>query len=584
GPITCTPATPAVLAPSAMIHCVADYTVTQADVDAGSISNTATINGLSPLNNSVTNTAGATVTADQAAAITLTKTATPTSGLFVGDTVTYTLTATNTGAVSLHNATITDPMVGLSALSCTPASGSTLAGGATMTCTGAYTVTQTDVDAGSISNTATVTSEDPSGNPVTDTASKTILTGQTASLTLAKTATPNTGVVAGDTVSYGFDVTNTGTVSVHNVSVADPMAGLSALTCTPAAPVTLTPNATMHCDATYTVTQANVNDGPFTNTATVTGLDTANNPVSDADSAIVTPNSTTSVDLTKTVTPNQNVTLGTLLTYTMTATNTGTTTLENARIIDPMTGLSALNCSLVAGTNLAPGASMTCTATYTVTAADVTAGEILNDATVSGHNLSGQTVSHAAAATVPTASNAPAGTLTLAKTLAQVQTADSTATWNLKVSNPGATSYPGPFTVTDVLSAGLTYESVSGTEWACTGTSTIACIHAGDLGAGASTTIMLVTKVSGGKNITNTASLDVGGTTKTSTATYVAGSGFAFTGGPKSGFAFTGSEAQRLGLLGLIGIVGGLFMVAAARKRRDDEVRKVALLSDDAMQ
>ncbi len=80
----------------------------------------------------------------------------------------------------------------------------------------------------------------------------------------------------------------------------------------------------------------------------------------------------------------------------------------------------------------------------------------------------------------------------------------------------------------------------------------------------------LATTVSGGKNIT-----------KTSAATYTAGSGFAFTGGPKcgfasagartSGFAFTGSEAQRLGLLGMIGIGGGLFVVVAARKRRDDE-------------
>ena len=44
--ITCTPAVPATLAPAATISCTATYTVTQADVDAGSIVNTASVNGL----------------------------------------------------------------------------------------------------------------------------------------------------------------------------------------------------------------------------------------------------------------------------------------------------------------------------------------------------------------------------------------------------------------------------------------------------------------------------------------------------------------------------------------------------------
>ena len=218
---------------------------------------------------------------------------------------------------------------------------------------------------------------------------------------------------------------------------------------------------------------------------------------------------------------------------------------------------------------------MTCTATYTVTAADVQAGEILNDATVSGHNLNGQTVTHAAAAAVPTASTGPGEPLTIVKTLDRAT--DSIATWNLTVTNPGAAVYPGPFTVTDPLPEGLTFGSVSGTGWTCTGAATITCVHAGDLAAGANTPINLVTTVSGGKDITNVASLDVGGITKTSASTYPAGSGFAFAGVPKAGFAFTGSEAQRFGLLGLIGIGGGLFMVVAARKRRDDET---GMLSD----
>ena len=250
----------------------------------------------------------------------------------------------------------------------------------------------------------------------------------------------------------------------------------------------------------------------------------------------------------------------------MTATNTATTTLENARIVDPMAGLSALNCTPAAGADLAPGASMTCTATYAVTAADVTAGQILNNATVSGHNLNGQTVTHAATATVPTASNAPAGGLTIDKKLVGVT--DSVATWTITVANAGAATFPGPFTVTDALPTDVSYESVSGTGWNCTGTATITCVHAADLAAGASTTITVKTKIVGEKEVTNVASLEVAGRVLTSKASFQPSSGLAFTSG---GFAFTGSDAQRLGFLGLLGVLGGWFIMVAARKRPDDK-------------
>ena len=56
--------------------------------------------------------------------------------------------------------TVTDPMPGLSAIAC-PAT--TLAPGASETCTATYTTTQADVDAGSITNTGTATGTPPTG-------------------------------------------------------------------------------------------------------------------------------------------------------------------------------------------------------------------------------------------------------------------------------------------------------------------------------------------------------------------------------------------------------------------------------------
>ena len=69
--VDCTPATPATLAPGDTIDCSATYTVTQADVDAGSIDNTATISGLDPTDTPVTDTAAATVQAHQVETIAL---------------------------------------------------------------------------------------------------------------------------------------------------------------------------------------------------------------------------------------------------------------------------------------------------------------------------------------------------------------------------------------------------------------------------------------------------------------------------------------------------------------------------------
>ena len=79
---------------------------------------------------------------------------------------------------------------------------------------------------------------------------------------MTKSALPASGVVAGDIVTYTFAGKNTGTVTLHNVAVTDPMSGLSAdHVHARRAPATLAPNTTINCSATYTVTQADVDAG-----------------------------------------------------------------------------------------------------------------------------------------------------------------------------------------------------------------------------------------------------------------------------------------------------------------------------------
>ena len=75
----------------------------------------------------------------------------------MGDEVDYTLTATNAGNVTLTGVTIVDPKLGT--LVCTPPQPATLAPGAQLVCTGSYTLTQADLNAGHVDNTATADSD-----------------------------------------------------------------------------------------------------------------------------------------------------------------------------------------------------------------------------------------------------------------------------------------------------------------------------------------------------------------------------------------------------------------------------------------
>src|SRR5205823_7405047 len=130
-------------------------TTTQADLDAGSITNTATASG----NGATSAPASATVTATQTKALTLAKSASPATYSATGQTITYTYTITNSSNVTLAGPfSVTDDKLG----SISPCGTGPLAPGASTSCTATHTITQADLDAGSITNIAT-----SSGNGVT---------------------------------------------------------------------------------------------------------------------------------------------------------------------------------------------------------------------------------------------------------------------------------------------------------------------------------------------------------------------------------------------------------------------------------
>jgi uncharacterized repeat protein (TIGR01451 family) len=203
-----------------------------------------------------------------------------------GDHITYSFTVTNTGNRPLTGVTVTDPLLGAATITC---AGTSLAAGASTTCTASadYVVTQANVEAGSVVNTATVVATPPTGEgaagSVSDTDGKTVTIDRTPRLKLVKTASGSPFAV-GDQITYGFTVTNTGNVQVTSVGVSDPR--LSGVTC---AVTTLAPGDSTTCSApAYSVAAADVAAHAVTNTATPSGSSTAG-------AAAVDPTSTTSV-------------------------------------------------------------------------------------------------------------------------------------------------------------------------------------------------------------------------------------------------------------------------------------------------
>jgi uncharacterized repeat protein (TIGR01451 family) len=142
------------LAPTVSTTCTATYTVTVADMNNGSIANTAEATGTPPSGPAVTNTSSTTVTATASPAITIVKATAATSYTAVGQKIAYTITATNTGNVTITGVTIVDPNATMG--TCTP---TTLAPGQSIRCDALHTVTQADIDAGTIINTAEVSGD-----------------------------------------------------------------------------------------------------------------------------------------------------------------------------------------------------------------------------------------------------------------------------------------------------------------------------------------------------------------------------------------------------------------------------------------
>jgi uncharacterized repeat protein (TIGR01451 family) len=409
---TITPAIFPTLLPGQPTNFTASYTLTQADVDAGVVNNTATATALNPLNQTLTRVANFSQPLVRVPSVALVKTGIVNLGVdnvaSVGDVVTYNFAVTNTGNVTLTNVGVTD----LPAFPVTGSAIASLAPGITNTTafTATHLLTQTEVDAGSISNQATASGTSPTSVVVTDLSHP---TSQTANAPTIVTLAPKPAIAllktvtsvndinndgrtnVGDTITYGFVVKNVGNQTLTNVFVTDPK-----ITIIGAPLPSMAPGAqdSGHFTGTYTITLADMDVGHIDNTARVDGTAPGNVNVFDySDPGVFTEDEPTVTPLAQqplisliktqssvTDTNNNSVTdAGDVIHYAFTVTNAGNVTLNNVVVIENLAGALMQGAAL---TNFAPNAtdSSTFTATYTITAADMLAGRVTNQATARG--------------------------------------------------------------------------------------------------------------------------------------------------------------------------------------------------------
>jgi uncharacterized repeat protein (TIGR01451 family) len=254
-------------------------------------------------------------------------------------------------------------------------------------------------------NTATVTGTPRGGTltPANDSESVD-LEDRAPALTVDKIADKASVGTIGETIAYSVTVTNSGNTTVTGITVSDTLVTLVCPTSGSSTIATLAPGAFEVCTGAYSVTIADFDtngggDGDIDNTASATGTGAGGSGVVNAsDSAAVTLNIVNQLSIAKSfVISTDNGATGTadvgdIVTYTYVVTNTGNVTLTNIFVNDVHGGAGALSAianetlsndaaplgdssdataNNAAWSVIAPGDSVTFTATYAVTQTDV---------------------------------------------------------------------------------------------------------------------------------------------------------------------------------------------------------------------
>jgi uncharacterized repeat protein (TIGR01451 family) len=319
-----------------------------------------------------------------------------------GQTITYTYTISNSGNVPLGPGQfkVTDDRIDSGVAFNCGASTVELDPDETVTCTRTYTSTAADVTAGEIVNEAFASLGELDSKTVTATVDYAVLV-------IAKSASPTSVSAAGQTVTYTYTLTNNGIESLgpDQFTVTDNKINSgTAFNCGPAT-TTLVVGGSVSCTAAYTVTAADITAGSIVNVASGKGGGVTSPTVSATVTVVsppiivppivtpVLPAAAPSLKLTKTASPAEFFAAGDVITYTYVILNDGNSAIGPTQFTitdNKINGGKAFNCgpaTKIISVNL----SQTCTATYTITAADMAAGFVTNTAFATGGTVDSNT-------------------------------------------------------------------------------------------------------------------------------------------------------------------------------------------------
>jgi len=370
--------------------------------------NTAVVQGADPFGNEIEVSDEASLFLSR---ISITKTADVSefsNPIVPGDIIRYAFEICNTGSSVLQNIQVDDPLPNILLVSFPFTLGPGECNNTSVT--GLYTLTTQDLINGMVSNQATVTATDEEGIQISDLSDDplefenedpnndgdpddptVVFFEATSAISISKFA--NTSQVqnptaVGDIITYQFEVCNTGSLPLSNLTVTDPLVTISGF------PISLQPGL---CNITtfsgsLTITQQDIENGLIANTATVSADTQDGDTVTDQANVDVFLNMAPQVELTKrAITTNiQNPTaIDDLIIYEFEICNTGNVALINVQVDDPLLSISGLPITLGIG----ECNSTNFTANYFITAADLTNLSVTNSATVTASNGTGIIVS-----------------------------------------------------------------------------------------------------------------------------------------------------------------------------------------------
>ena len=221
-----------------------------------------------------------------------------------------------------------------------------------------------------------------------------------ASIQLTLTGALNGSGALGDTITYTFTVTNTGTESVSNITITD---GLGLLTQAPISLTVLAPGATDTVTATYSITQYDLDQAVVTNFASAIGFTLQNDMAFDfSDDGVLENGDDNPTTIILTEIPMLSVTVignangaqhaGDPAVVQYQVTNTGNVPLTNVSITDATLMLNIPITAL-----LYPGSVFVMSVQITTTQNEFDQGQILSSPMAMGFTQSNNTVTNSGA-------------------------------------------------------------------------------------------------------------------------------------------------------------------------------------------